>query len=376
MYVYQPLKSKLIPTIEDLSNAVQMFDIEFDKRDPRPFQACSLRVSNAVPRLAGNINTRKTGVQSFKWKIYNDYNDEIFTLSKNLIQEIIRNYIKAPLYGVFAISYSWELDEKLNKFKPVNIKSYLPTELDFDEEENIYIIKETNGSLVKEKLEKNYIAFVPSTDWLGGIMRSVVYYEALININMQEWHLYNKKVKGLIQGKTDTMDKAELVAAIKNFVTNNVAVTDKDAEILLNELAGSNYQSYSDFIQYLKNETAIAILGQANTQELPKSGGSKAALQVLDMIRQDVILSDMLNIKYLCDKFLVELINLNYGNDTNNVYFDFIFDDNEDIETNARVVDILQRAGIPLIKAEVYQKTGFTMPKEDDLIFEGDKNLL
>jgi len=51
-------------------------------------------------------------------------------------------------------------------------------------------------------------------------------------------------------------------------------------------------------------------------------------------------------------------------------------DDNEDIETNARVVDILQRAGIPLIKAEVYQKTGFTMPKEDDIIFEGDKNLL
>ena len=193
---------------------------------------------------------------------------------------------------------------------------------------------------------------------------------------MQEWHLYNKKVKGLIQGKTDTMDKAELVAAIKNFVTNNVAVTDKDAEILLNELAGSNYQSYYDFIQYLKNETAIAILGQANTQELPKSGGSKAALQVLNMIRQDVIISDMLNIKYLCHKFLDELINLNYGNDTNNVYFDFVFDDNEDIETNARVVDILQRAGIPLIKAEVYQKTGFTMPKEDDLIFEGDKNLL
>lgn len=369
MYTYPPLQAKLYPSIEDVNNAVLLASNSFEKRDVRPLQACSMRVANASVRLAGDINTRLTAILSYDWNIFSasgDDTSEIYSLNKKIINTIIKSYIKCPLFGVFAISYDWEYNKEVNRFLPANINVYKPYELDYNDFGDVFVCKQKDDALIKSKLSENSVYMVYNTDWIGGIMRSVLYLEVLKNITVQEWHVYNRKVKGLIQGKSDGTDKSQLVSALRNFVNNNIAITDKDVEIVLNELAGSNYNSYIEFINFIKNEVSVAILGQANISELPSNGGSRAALQVLQQIKQDIVYSDLRSIKDAVNQYLEQYISINYGVTKNNFFFDFVYDTNDDLETNARVIEILLRAGLPLDKTEVYKKVGFNIPTDDN----------
>lgn len=51
--------------------------------------------------------------------------------------------------------------------------------------------------------------------------------------------------------------------------------------------------SFKDFKTELEGDVAVAVRGQANTAQLPPSGGSRAALEVLNLIRRDIHHADI-----------------------------------------------------------------------------------
>ena len=101
---------------------------------------------------------------------------------------------------------------------------------------------------------------------------------------------YNKKLKGLIQAKSDEGQKEDAAAALNSFVTNGYSITDKDVEFLVNDLTSAkSLDSFRLFIDMLNTDISIAILGQTNINDLPDNGGSRAAIQVQELIRKDIL---------------------------------------------------------------------------------------
>ena len=76
----------------------------------------------------------------------------------------------------------------------------------------------------------------------------------------------------------------------------------------------------------INRDIAIAVLGQANTSELPNHGGSRAALEVLRLISKDIFYSDMVRVESIINRFLLIGYRLNYDKTAVKTPFNFRFD--------------------------------------------------
>ena len=147
----------------------------------------------------------------------------------------------------------------------------------------------------------------------------------------------------------------------------------------MNELTNSkSLDSFKEFILLLNSETAIAIIGQSNTTELPNQGGSRAALQVLNLIRNDILFADMLSLKKIInEQVLLYDYKLNYEANANEspLHFDFVFDEAKDVETNARMLDVVTNIGMPIKKDEAYKLLNLTVPTDGDQLLIVNKQM-
>jgi hypothetical protein len=379
MYSLPTLKTRLYPTIDETLTALRQADEDLSNiRDVRPLMAILTRMSIASPRLSGHLLTRRTALSSFKWKIVGK--DEKKALEaelrlKKLINKTLNLFVNRQAFGALCFSVDWNLSDEAGQleFIPSVKKVYKPVEIEKGEE-TVYILSDKANDKNKKDIRKltsdKFIWSVDNSLWIGGALRSIVFHELLRNDTLQEWSNFNKKLKGLIQAKADNEQKADAGAALQNMVSNNYTVTSKDVEFAFNELTSSKgVESFKTFSDMIEESISIAILGQANTSVLPKSGGSRAALEVLNLIRTDIIIDDMNSVKELIEnQILTEDYKLN--NDKNAVSspftFEFIYDENADIETNARALEIIARIGLPVTEAEVYKKIDFKIPAEGE----------
>ncbi len=383
MYVYGSLRKNLYPTLTEIKTAQQLADDEDPRsRDQRPLHSILARISTASPRLSGLILTRKTALTSFDFVIRSnnpDRAEKIKSRLQRIYQDICAAVIDARLFGVAAVGLSWEVSKELSSVAPVISKRYHITELERTADGDISLLEyQNNNNRFKRLPAENSGKLIVISDistMPGGILRSLLYHEYLRNETIKEWSNFNRKLKGLIQAKADDGQKPDAAAALKNFILNNYAVTDKDVEFVLNDLTSSkSLESFPAFLDYLNKEINIAILGQANMTELPNNSGSRAALQILNLIRSDILFSDMQLAKQVFNQIVKYDYQMNVSKNSDpDASFEFVFDDNSDLETTARIIELAVDSGIPLIKSEVYERIGFTPPADDDEIFELNK---
>lgn len=376
MYQFSPLQRKLYPTITEVQDAVQQADQQDVRfRDIRPLMAILERMSIASPRLSGHILTRRTAILSYDFTVseLGDVTDRAITAAtalRKIIQHVIHFSVNAPLFGASLIEMEWLPGD--GQTLPSVKRTFRPFEL--DTADGLTIIETApNGMMsrvpVEDDMMMRYIAAIDNSTWVGGALRAIMYHEILRNDTIQEWANFNKKLKGLIQAKAPEEEKADAANAVGNFVNNQFAVTSDKVQFILNELTSSRgVDSFSAFKSILENDIAIAILGQANTAELPKGGGSRAALQVLNLIRSDIHFADMQRAKTLINEQLLPAywyFNVSQANDCP-LEFDFLFDDATDVETSARMFSQLAALSLPVKREELYGKLGLTPPTEDD----------
>jgi hypothetical protein len=203
----------------------------------------------------------------------------------------------------------------------------------------------------------------------GGVMRSVGISEIIRYDMLLEWANFNKKQKGIIQGVDrggDDQERSAAETALQTAMKNNYLLTsdliDFKFHQITNSAAGS---SFKEMIEALNNSIAIAILGQANTTELPKGGGSRAALQVQQMISADIMYSDVIATQNLINEQLLrwDFIQNFDKTGTKPVPWEFKVKlaEAEDLEITATVLDIASRF-LNLNPEEAYQKLNLTPP--------------
>lgn len=382
IYQHSYLRSKTFPSISVALQAILLSELPGPDRDTRQLNAITSRIAVASPRLAGNILTRKTAISSFDWKISSDNKEEdtsaIERRLRRTIEGILSGVVNEQLFGAFALRLSWDLTETPTgkSWRPRVAYSYDPTELQKEGVELLILEGTDVGRPQKRNAREipDLIFGTDSTYWTGGLLRSIVFHEILRNENLQEWANFNKKLKGLIQGKADEGSMKDAGNALKSMLSNNYSVTGKDVEFVFNEMTSNKgTDSFKFFKEALEGDSSIAILGQANTAQLPNNGGSRAGLQVLNLIRADILFSDMKRATEIVnDQLLLEDYRRNVKRDaTETPYeFSFVFDDVKDTEANARTIEIASRIGVKMKEEEVYDRLGLTAPGPDDKILE------
>jgi len=377
----------------------QADEANFKNRNVKPLLELLQLISFYSPRIAGHILTRKTAIQSFSWDITDAENPERKDVIKNklnsFINTIIENYIISVNFGICVIDYSYLLADDM--FVPDKVNVLNPINLDYDSEDIYHYNAEEKKY---ETISKdNIIYFIYNKFIRGGILRTILIPEILRQNALMEWNNLNKLLKGII---TSIVDPEKLSAArallnlnehqIKENLNNidtaiakaeeyNYLRTLNFAEIKTQSIADAKSgASYLQLIEALNKDIAIAYLGQANTTELPNSGGSRAALNVLNLIRNDILLADLQNIKNKINEFLLQFykINFNPAAERSPLAFDFVFDENEDIETNARIFEYLARLNnVAVDTNEFYKKLNLKRPEGlEDIVVLSEKKFL
>ena len=384
--MYNIQMKKNFPPIEQISKAIEMADAQGRARDQRPLMFYLSRMTTVSPRLKGIINVRKTALSSFSYNIFSsDENEklktETFYRVKKVIDFLIQKFIFVPLYGALLIKIKYEL---INKAQVMSIeKLFHPTEVEKDFNNSVYSVDSIGSEVVRDLIEPSNVNYISATDEeinSGGVLRSLIFNEYLKDATIQEWALFNKRLKGLVQGTVvDESDKAVADNALSNLLKNQYAITSDQVKFVMNELTNSkSLDSFKEFILLLNSETAIAIIGQSNTTELPNQGGSRAALQVLNLIRNDILFADMLSLKKIInEQVLLYDYKLNYEANANEspLHFDFVFDEAKDVETNARMLDVVTNIGMPIKKDEAYKLLNLTVPTDGDQLLIVNKQM-
>jgi phage gp29-like protein len=149
-------------------------------------------------------------------------------------------------------------------------------------------------------------------------------------------------------------DKQALLGAVANIGTDAAAIIPDSMIIEFTEArqTGST-ELYERFCEYLDRQVSKAVLGQTLTTELPRGSGSRAAAQVHDAVRRDILASDARRLSETLTRDLVKpLVDLNAGPQRRYPQIDLILPSDQDAQEFVGILSQLIDRGL-----RVSQKT-------------------
>ena len=386
IHLASSLTKQQYPTLKELQEAaVKADNPDFNSRDSRDLMSIAKRISNISPRLKGLINTRKTGIFAYRYDLRDNKKGD-FTEIKLRLDKSLKKALLAPVYKNLFGDYLAEIVPD-NTTAGFSLKEIEQTRYEPISETKFKLFAEDNLSFsIVDTIEtpRKYLYLTTDTTNRGGQIRTVLDLEIRRYDNIREWSLFNERAKGQILGKIASAQLAEIQ---RSFGADKVDISKNVQELnnILENIGKNQYGILTDaydvelksLIEASANPTfvnlnkdldeaiSIAVLGQANTTQLPNSGGSRAALQVLNEIKSDIIWADM-NEAEECANFILN-IDYNLNKDRNGVapyFFEFIYDDVKDIETQSVVLSNLASAipNLQVISQEIYDLVGLTKP--------------
>lgn len=398
MYVYQPIRNKTMFTRQDLMRAEALADDDNPQiRDVRPLMSVLMRMRRADPRLRGHILTRSTAVSAFEWVIKPtttnvtsadaDIANRARIRCTNLIRETIAHRLQATLYDAVAIQTKISRTPETGAVQSPT-KRYRPVELEKSSDYQVSIYADGEKKNIIDRMpiatdtvsdkSGTFIVAVSDDDERGGLLRSIAVHEQLLWEMTSEWANFNKKLKGLLQGiyreGADDDEKSEAIGAMRDAAKNNYFLSSDAIEFKLNQLAqNGGGTSFKEMLEFLKSDVSITLLGQANTAELPAGGGSRAALQVLNLIRSDIMFDDMFRTERCINEQVLlydAKLNLDFNITEPPYKFEFNMPDGLDPEVRARIITDLYEAGVPILRTEVYREAGLTAPEPNSDVLQ------
>ncbi len=374
--------ARLYPTLDQFFAACKNADEPNDKVRSTEVMFKYLKQLFANPRISGHATTRNSALSSFSWNLtvsdatFQKKAEEMKTRLSPAINAILQKQLNTVLYGAFLVKLQ-TISAKDSNILSVE-KFFEPDEFDYSNTH--FLIKNktdrTVTAISRTEFQAEYIFDAYTTLPRGGVLRTVMIPEILRWDMVLENANYLKKLKGILQiinkGTSDDNQAAAETAAA-NAVKNNYLVTDDMIEFKLNQIAAAGGGTqFKDFNDERKAEISIAMLGQANTSELPNNGGSRAAIEILKLVSADIFYTDMNRVEALMKQLLLIDYKLNYKSDAAiddlPVKFEFNIAEEQDIEKNAAAIDVLHKF-LPMREDEVYKKAGFTPPQQGDKLF-------
>ena len=393
------LSKNMLPTLDQLKKYVQQAtNIDIKYRDVRPLMSFLQRLPQVDRYLLGLMQTRKIAVLGFPFDIVHPDDITVTEQEKKKLEAIKTRFVKGKiqklfntimngiLFGLSASELTWANDKQYGTMV-IGKRNLELTELDFnlDDNDKLNLLVTGNNSILQsqDELDQNshlYVRYNPlegiENDFPGSFMRSNMLYVWLKYTDYFNWASANEKfgdplvVAQYDKVRTSPEDMATINAGLESLGTAAKASFSKDVELKFIEALRSGITDmHEKFIDQINKEMSISILGQTLTTDITKVG-SFAAAKVHNFVRQDILWGDIIEFQnILTTQYVHKDYFLNYGEPPNGYpHFEFITDEIQDFESNARTLYELKIAypTMQFKKKEVYDRTGWSEPVEGD----------
>lgn len=385
-YTYAPLVRKLLPEFEDARRAMELAN-QVKNPDPRPMLHILSRLQEADLKFMGHTQTRKLAVQGFEWRIAPS--DPKSKAAVDIAEKVRSRFILSGLpdklgvllgavfYGVAAIKAVW--DEGGNGERIARTETLSSLSL-MTKQGRPVLIRDTS-KIETEELEprEQFIVTVHNPfeesrpDYMGGIFRTALWLILIKQFNWHDWARFNEtfaipsRWASYPAGATEE-EKAIALKAAQSFGSEFYAAVPEGIKLAFVEAVKTGTVSaFKDLVATVDEALAILVLGQTLTSEVGDRG-SFAAARVHDTVRADYMWHDLQMVqRAINEQYIAQDFRVNHGQDVSTrPTFEFVTDDTPDFEKNARIIADLKPVGVMFKKAEVYEKTGFSVPEEGD----------
>jgi hypothetical protein len=366
-YKLPDIKSKVYPDIKKVIDYIdKALDSDETVRDFRPAVALMKRMMIVNTRMRGFVAKRKTAVNSYSWEIRGNDAKVVELATRRLkptIEKIKSKFWEACGFGRFGIKCAWSELPEIGQTPSIEFLKAL----ELDAYEDYFALVTADGKRTKLEKSNAYMLMSEDSYLLGCVFTEMFRWAAI-----QELQNFIKKLKGILQivntGGADN-DKAAGEAA-QMAVSNNFMITDDQLEVKFNTITGSVGTAFKDTIDSLNNDIAIGILGQANTSELPSSGGSRAALLVMMLVSYDIHITEAeLLQRFINEQLLVHDAQLNYGT-APSYEFRVKFEEDKNLEQISSAIAMLMDTGLPFVEDEIYKIAGLRVPSKTDVVVQ------
>jgi len=208
----------------------------------------------------------------------------------------------------------------------------------------------------------------------GGLARAAGWAYLFKNYALKDWVTFTEvfgqplRIGKYGPGATDN-DKQVLLSAVANIGTDAGAIIPDSMMI---EFAEAHQQGgadlYQGFCEYLDRQVSKAVLGQTLTTEMPRDGGgSRAAAQVHDAVRRDIMSSDARRLAATLTRDLVRpIVDLNFGPRRRYPRIVLGLPDDADVRSFADTIAELADRGLRVGQRTVLDKLGIPEPSADE----------
>lgn len=384
-YQYTAANGRTLPEMPEIIQLIERSENpDVRQRDPRPVQYLANRAINRNPRLRGFIRVRRTALSAFSWDITphdpadEDRADEAARRNAATIAQIIATHVRTPLYGGRIIQLSPTMGEDGWTMEWAGLNHITSAEFSrsrvriFDDSLTLKTI-ETIYNTTNDPAYNRIIETDAEDE--GNATTSILIYEALRLKALSDWSNLSRLLKGLIHvtdgGSTDE-ESAEAEKAARNALAGGFVKTSDLIQFNFGKIAdAAGGKSIGEFVEYLEKSLAIQLLGQANTTEMPRNGGSRAGLQVMQSVSADIMWDDMQRVERSINRLLELDWRYNYGSATPPYQFKFSEHEHSNPEVNAIMVREALNTALQFKTAEIYDKLGFTPPEGAPDIISG-----
>jgi phage gp29-like protein len=170
-------------------------------------------------------------------------------------------------------------------------------------------------------------------------------------------------------GATES-DKQALLSAVANIGTDAAAIVPDSMLIEFVEARQTGTaELYERFCEYLDRQVSKAVLGQTLTTEVQRNTGSRAAAQVHDAVRRDILAADARRLGETLTRDLVKpLVDLNCGPQKRYPHLDLLLPNDQDDRAFADIIAEMTDRGLRISQRTILDRLNLPAPGPDDEI--------
>ncbi|HKN11998.1 MAG TPA: DUF935 domain-containing protein [Candidatus Binatus sp.] len=211
----------------------------------------------------------------------------------------------------------------------------------------------------------------------GGLARAAGWAYLFKNYVLKDWVTFTEVFgQPLRVGKyhpgASEQDKQALLTAVSRIGTDAAAIMPESMIIEFTEAhQNGSSELYQNVCEYLDAQVSKAVLGQTLTTEMPRSGGSRAAAQVHEGVRRDILNADSKRLAATLARDLVRpIVELNMGPQVRYPKIELALPDDSDAKVFAEIVAMLADRGLRVGQKTILDKLGIAEAGEGEAVLE------
>ncbi len=214
----------------------------------------------------------------------------------------------------------------------------------------------------------------------GGLARAAGWVYLFKNYVLKDWvtfaEVYGQPLRvGKYGAGATEQDKETLLQAVANIGTDAAAIVPDSMLIEFTEARQTgSIELYQSFCQYLDAQISKAVLGQTLTTEIPQGAGSRAAAEVHDSVRRDILSADARRLAATINRDLVKpLVDLNLGPRSKYPRVQLGIADDTGASEFVDIVSKLADHGVRIGQKAVLERLGIEEPEGGEALMEASR---